>query len=355
MNERIDVAILGATGAVGQRFIQLLQGHPWMRVSAVVASDRSAGKPYREAVNWVLTGTPPTEVADLTVLPLDADPGTPLVFSALPGEVAYEREIELAAGGAVICSNVKSHRMTADVPLLIPEVNGDHADMITIQRRNRGWGRGALVTSPNCTATPIVMALAALRPFGIKKVSTVSMQAVSGAGYPGVASLDIFDNVVPYISGEEDKVETETQKMLGTFDGQSIVPLDAVVSAQCNRVPVLDGHTVAISAALDAQPSLAEVRDAWLNFRGSELVRSLPSAPAVPLVVHDAPDRPQPRRDRDAGAGMSAAVGRLRECPLLGYKFVAMAHNTVRGAAGGAIFNAELVIAMGCVEGVSIS
>ncbi len=353
MNERINVAILGATGAVGQRFIQLLQNHPWMRVAAVVASDRSAGRTYREAANWVLTGTPPTEVADLTVLPLDADPGTPLVFSALPATVAFDRELALAADGAVVCSNVKSHRMTEDVPLLIPEVNADHADLVAVQRRNRGWSGGALVTSPNCTATPIVMALAALKPFGIKQVSTVSMQAVSGAGYPGVASLDIFDNVVPFISGEEDKVETETVKMLGTLQGGRITPLDAVISAQCNRVPVLDGHLVAISVALESRPSLEQVREAWQNFRGSKLVASLPSAPEVPLILHEAPDRPQPRRDRDAGDGMSAAVGRLRACPLLGYKFVAMAHNTVRGAAGGAILNAELLVAMGCVDGVT--
>ncbi len=355
MNQPIDVAIFGATGAVGQRFIQLLENHPWMRVAAVVASDRSAGKPYREAANWVLSGMPPADVADLTVLPLDADPDTPLVFSALPAEIATARELELAGAGHVVCSNVKSHRMAGDVPLLIPEVNADHVGLISAQRRNRGWGGGALVTSPNCTATPVVMALAPLRPFGIRQVSVVSMQAISGAGYPGVASLDIFDNVVPYIPGEEEKVEAESRKMLGALNGDHVLPLDAVISAQCNRVPVLDGHTVAVSVALDERPSLDDIRRAWMAFRGNKLVAALPSAPERPLIVHDAPDRPQPRRDRDAGQGMSAAVGRLRDCPVLGYKFIAMAHNTVRGAAGGAILNAELLIAMGYVEGVTFA
>ncbi|MBN1967124.1 MAG: aspartate-semialdehyde dehydrogenase [Anaerolineae bacterium] len=343
----IDVAILGATGAVGQRFIQLLENHPWLRVTTVVASDRSAGKSYREAANWVLTGMPSADVADLTVLPLDAKLDTPLVFSALPAEAATERELELAAAGHVVCSNVTSHRMTPDVPLLIPEVNGDHVELIDAQRRARGWTSGAIVTSPNCTTTPVVMALAPLRQFSITTMNAVSMQAISGGGYPGVASLDIFDNVIPYISGEEEKLVIETQKMLGTLASDHIVPLEATISAQCNRVPVFDGHLVAVSVALEAQPALDEVRAAWESFTGPEVVSELPSAPARPLIVHSAPDRPQPRRDRDLGDGMSASVGRLRECPVLGYKFIAMAHNTVRGAAGGAILNAELVIAQG--------
>ncbi|MBN2470430.1 MAG: aspartate-semialdehyde dehydrogenase, partial [Anaerolineae bacterium] len=209
MDSRVDVAILGATGAVGQRFIQLLNQHPWLRVAAVVASDRSAGKTYAEAANWVLSGAPPADVAGLTVLPLGANPETPLIFSALPSEAAYERELELAAAGAVVCSNVKSHRMSPDVPLLIPEINADHVGMIDVQRRQRGWGEGALVTSPNCTTTPVAMALAPLRQFGIEKINAVSMQAISGAGYPGVSSLDIFDNVIPYIPGEEEKLEAE--------------------------------------------------------------------------------------------------------------------------------------------------
>lgn len=345
--QRIDVAILGATGAVGQRFIQLLEGHPWFRVAAVVASERSAGKSYGEAVNWVLTGAPPADVAQLQVLPLDATPDVQLVFSALPSEVAYERELELAASGLVVCSNVKSHRMSHDVPLLIPEINADHVQLVEVQRRQRGWQGGALVTSPNCTTTPVAMALAPLKQFGIDKVSAVSMQAISGAGYPGIASLDILDNVVPYIPGEEEKLEAEACKMLGTLAENEITPLSAVFSAQCNRVPVFDGHLVTVSVALTEQPTLSDVRQAWDAFRGPEVVRNLPSAPAIPVQYTDVPDRPQPRRDRDAGGGMSTVVGRLRECPVLGYKFVTMAHNTVRGAAGGAILNAELLVAAG--------
>jgi len=350
----VDVAILGAPGAVGQRFIQLLEGHPWLRVAAVIGSDRSAGKSYAEATNWVLTGAPPADVAALTVLPLDAEPDTPLIFSALPGEIATERELELAAAGYVVCSNVKSHRMAEDVPLLIPEVNADHLGLIEVQRRRRGWSTGALVTSPNCTTTPVVMALAPLKQFGISRISAVSMQAISGAGYPGVASLDVFDNVIPYIPGEEEKLESESRKMLGDLAGDRIRWLDAAVSAQCHRVPVLDGHTVAVSVTLDSKPDLAAIREAWETFSGPEEVRTLPSSPTAPLVVSSAPDRPQPRRDRDTGNGMSTVIGRLRPCPVLGYKFVVMAHNTVRGAAGGAILNAELLIAQGYLAGVTV-
>jgi aspartate-semialdehyde dehydrogenase len=241
--------------------------------------------------------------------------------------------------------------MAEDVPLLIPEINADHVKLIDVQRRKRGWVTGALVTSPNCTTTPVAMALAPLVPFGIRAVSAVSMQAISGAGYPGVASLDIFDNVIPFIAGEEEKLESESRKMLGSIAGEHIVPLETAFSAQCNRVPVLDGHTVAVSVALGEQPTLEVITEAWTTFTGPEVVRSLPSAPAQPLVVRAAPDRPQPRRDRDEGQGMSTVIGRLRECPVLGYKFVAMAHNTVRGAAGGAILNAELLIAEGYLSG----
>ncbi|MFC1960446.1 aspartate-semialdehyde dehydrogenase [Chloroflexota bacterium] len=354
MQNKLDVAILGATGAVGQRFIQLLENHPWMKVSAVVASDRSAGKPYSEAANWVLSGAPPPDVAAMEVLPLDADPGTPLIFSALPSGIAGERELELAGAGYVVCSNVRVHRLTPDVPLLIPEVNSDHVALVDVQRANRGWTTGALVTSPNCTSTPVVMALAPLIPFGVSKIHAVSMQAVSGAGHPGVSSLDIFDNVVPYIPGEEEKLQPEAGKMLGALTDGKIQPLEAVYSMACNRVPVLDGHLVAMSIALDAQPSLAEIHEAWANWTGPEIVSGLPFAPEVPLMIATRPDRPQPRRDRDAGNGMSTVVGRLRECPILGYKFLTMAHNTVRGAAGGAILNAELMIAEGYVDGVSV-
>jgi len=349
---RIDVAILGATGAVGQRFIQLLDGHPWFRVAEVVASDRSAGKLYAEAARWVLTGNPPADVANLIVLPLDAPLNSPIVLSALPTDVAKTLEPELAARGHVVCSNTSSHRMAVDVPLLIPEVNADHAGLIDVQRRNRGWTTGALVTTPNCTSTPVVMALAPLVQFGIRQLNVVSLQAVSGAGYPGVASMDIFDNVVPYIGGEEEKVETEPLKMLGAFTGERIDWLTTAISAACNRVPVLDGHIVCLSVALDQKQSLDAIRDAWTSYRGHESVRELPSAADPILIYTDLPDRPQPRRDRDAVHGMATTIGRLRECPLLDVKFVALAHNTIRGAAGGAILNAELLVARGYVQGV---
>ncbi len=350
----IDVAILGATGAVGQRFIQLLAGHPWFRVAEVVASDRSAGKSYAEACRWVLTDGAPADVAALTVLPLDAPLRSPIVLSALPSDVAQSLEPELAARGHVVCSNTSSHRMAVDVPLLIPEVNADHTGLIDVQRRNRGWTSGALVTTPNCTSTPVVMALAPLVPFGIRQMNVVSLQAVSGAGYPGVASMDIFDNVVPYISGEEDKVESEPRKMLGSFAGDRIEWLDTAISAACNRVPVLDGHIVCISVKFDRAPSLAAIRAAWTDYRGHESVRGLPSAADPILIYNNLPDRPQPRRDRDAVHGMATTIGRLREDSILDVKFVALAHNTIRGAAGGAILNAELLVANGYVQGVDL-
>lgn len=347
---QLDVAILGATGAVGQRFIQLLEGHPWFRVAEVVASDRSAGKSYAEACKWVLTGQPPADVARLTVLPLDAPLNSPIVLSALPTDVAKSLEPELAARGHVVCSNTSSHRMAEDVALLIPEVNADHAGLIDVQRRNRGWTTGALVTTPNCTSTPVVMALAPLVPFGIKQMNVVSLQAVSGAGYPGVASLDIFDNVVPFIGGEEDKVETEPRKMLGAFNGTGIDWLGTTISAACNRVPVLDGHIVCVSVSFENTPSLEMIRDAWSAYRGHESVRGLPSAADPILIYNDLPDRPQPRRDRDLVRGMATVIGRLREDPILDVKFVALAHNTIRGAAGGAILNAELLVSQGYVQ-----
>lgn len=354
-DSRLDVAVLGATGAVGQRFIQLLADHPWFRVAEVVASDRSAGKPYAQACRWLLTGQPPAEVAGLTVLPLDAPLHSPLIFSALPTDVAKTLEPELAARGHVVCTNTSTHRMADDVPLLIPEINADHVGLIDVQRRNRGWTSGALVTTPNCTSTPVVMALAPLLPFGVRQIHVVSLQAVSGAGYPGVASLDIFDNVVPYVGGEEQKVESEPRKMLGALAGDRIEWLDATISAACNRVPVIDGHIVCVSVQFEAgrAPLLDDIRAAWAAYRGDELARGLPSA-ADPIVVYtEESDRPQPRRDREAGRGMTATIGRLRPCPILDVKFVALAHNTIRGAAGGTILNAELLAARGYLQGVA--
>ena len=349
---RLDVAVLGATGAVGQRFIQLLADHPWFRVAEVVASDRSAGKPYAQACRWLLTGYPPADVANLTVLPLDAHLKSPIIFSALPSDVAKTLEPELAARGHIVCTNTSTHRMAEDVPILIPEVNADHIGLIDVQRRKRRWTTGALVTTPNCTSAPLVMALAPLVPFGIEKLHVVSLQAVSGAGYPGVASLDIFDNVIPYIGGEEEKIQTEPRKMLGRFVDNHVDWLDTVISAACNRVPVIDGHIVCISVGFAGTvPSLDDIQSAWKNYAGHELARQLPSAASPVLLYTDEPDRPQPRRDRDAGNGMATSIGRLRDCPILDVKFVALAHNTVRGAAGDTILNAELLVNQGYVGG----
>jgi aspartate-semialdehyde dehydrogenase len=345
--QKLDVAVLGATGAVGQRFIQLLEGHPWFRVAEVIGSSRSAERPYGEAVNWVLDGSPPDSVANLTVKPLEAELTSPLVFSGLPKEPAEIREVELAAAGHVVCTNASANRMIDDVPLLLPETNADHTRLIDVQREKRGWKNGALIANSNCTAMPVVMALSPLRQWGVTKLSAVSLQAVSGAGYPGVASLDILDNIVPYVSGDEHKLETETLKMLGQFDGESVRWLDTVVSAACTRVPVVDGHIVNVSVALEAEPELDEIIAAWQEFRGPEPVPQLPSAPEQPLVYLNQVDRPQTRRDRNTGKGMATSIGRLRRDPILGYKFVALSHNTIRGAAGGSILNAELLAVQG--------
>lgn len=345
--QKLNVAILGATGAVGQRFIQLLEGHPWFQVAEVVASNRSAGREYGETANWVLDGSAPDSVKSMIVKGLDETLDSPLVFSALPKEAAETREVELADEGHVVCTNASVNRMVEDVPLLLPEANAEHIALIDIQRRNRGWTSGALVANSNCTAMPVVMALAPLRQFGISKIHIVSAQAVSGAGYPGVASLDILDNMIPYVSGDEQKLETETLRMLGSFNGETIEGLPSAVGASCNRVPVVDGHLVNVSIALDEKPDLDAIIEAWKSFRGAEPIPQLPSAPAQPIEYLPQIDRPQSRRDRNAGKGMATSIGRLRECPILDYKFVALSHNTIRGAAGCSILNAELLAAKG--------
>lgn len=353
MADRLDVAVLGATGAVGQRFVQLLENHPWFTVREVVGSARTAGRLYGEATNWVLDGTPPAGAAGLRVKSSDEAIESPLVFSALPKEAADPWELELAAAGHVVCTNASLNRMLDDVPLLLPEVNAGHVRLLDAQRRRRGWQTGALVANSNCTAMPVVMALAPLRRFGITKVHMVSAQAISGAGYPGTASLDILDNVIPYVSGDEDKLETETLRMLGTLDNEQIVWLDARTSAACNRVPVVDGHLVSVSVELADKPPFDAIIEAWQSFRGPDPVPALPSAPAQPVQYLPQIDRPQIRRDRGAGSGMTTSVGRLRECRLFGYKFATLAHNTVRGAAGCSILNAELLAAQGYLPGFS--
>jgi aspartate-semialdehyde dehydrogenase len=347
MQKKLGVAVLGATGAVGQRFIQLLENHPWFYVAEVVASSRSAGQSYQKATRWILDGNPPSSVADLTVKPLDANLDSLLVFSALPKEAAETRELELASAGHIVCTNASTNRMLDDVPLLLPEVNGPHLSLLHRQRRERGWTTGALVANSNCTAMPVVMALAPLKQFGISKIQVVSQQAISGAGYPGVASLDILDNIIPTVSGDEHKLETETLKMLGDYADGNIQWLESQVSATCTRVPVIDGHLVTISIALDDEPTLEDVIAAWSDYRGYAPVGAMPSAPTPPLEYHTHDDRPQSRRDRNAGNGMATSIGRLRECPVLGYKFVALSHNTIRGAAGCSILNAELMAVEG--------
>lgn len=346
---KIKVAILGATGAVGQRFIQLLENHPWFDVHELVGSDRSAGRTYGEAARWTLDGAPPAYVSGKRVLPLDAELESPLVYSALPKEPAVEREPALAAAGHIVSTNASAHRMADDVPLLLPEVNADHVQLIETQRRKRGWS-GALIANSNCTAMPVVMALAPLRRFGIEKVNVVSMQASSGAGYPGVPSLDLIDNVIPYVPSDEEKLETESSKMLGELVGDAIEAHPAILSASCNRVPVVDGHTVIVSMSLRDNPTMETIIAEWVGWRANDDVASLPSAPKQPLFYLTEIDRPQPRRDRAAGNGMSTSIGRLRPCPILGYKFVALSHNTIRGAAGCAILNAELLVASGYLQ-----
>lgn len=347
---KLPVAVLGATGTVGQRFIQLLEGHPWFELAAVVGSERSAGRTYGEAARWVLDTPMPERVRAMTVLADDAPLATPLVFSALPSKTAGAIEQRLAREGHVVCSNASDHRMDADVPLLIPEVNPEHLDLIAAQRKARGWP-GAIVTNPNCTATGPTMALRPLHDaFGVSKVLLVSMQALSGAGYPGVPSYDAVDNVIPYIGGEEPKVEIEPQKMLGVARDGVVEPAPFVISAHCNRVPVLEGHLVCLSVAFERRPELAELTAALQGFRALPQELNLPSAPAQPLIVRNEPDRPQIRRDRDSGHGMSTVVGRVRTCPILEYKFVCLSHNTIRGAAGGSLLNAELMYAQGMLR-----
>ncbi len=347
---KLDVAILGATGAVGQRFIQLLEDHTWFQVREVVGSVRSAGRRYGEAAHWVLNGNPPADVAALTVKGLDDSLDSPLVFSALPKEAALTRELDLAAAGHIVCTNASANRMLPDVPLLLPEVNAEHTALINVQRRQRGWSSGALIANSNCTVMPVVMALKPLVKYDIRRLHLVSEQAISGAGYPGVSSMDIIDNVVPWVPGDEGKMETESRKMLGALNSAGIDELDMVVSATCTRVPVVDAHLVNISVELAAQPAIADIIDDWETYQALPPVPELPSAPRFPLQYLAQIDRPQPRRDRDAGAGMTTSLGRLRECPILGYKFASLSHNTIRGAAGCSILNAELLAVQGYIE-----
>ncbi len=347
---RIEVGVLGATGMVGQQFIRLLADHPWFKPAWLAASERSEGRRYLDAAAWRLGGPPPQVLSSAIVESCTPGAGPQLVFSALDAGAAQAIEPAFARAGHVVVSNARSFRMDPDVPLLIPEVNPEHLQLLPLQRRARGW-EGAIVTNPNCSTVVLTMVLAPLRQFGLRSVMVTTMQAISGAGYPGVPSLDILANVIPFISGEEEKVESESQKILGAFDGSGVRAHPAVVSAQTTRVPVADGHTEAVSLGFEQRPSPEDIKAALRGFRGRPQELQLPSAPAEPIVCLDEPNRPQPRLDVERGAGMTVTVGRVRPCPLLGTKLIAMGHNTVRGAAGAAILNAELMMAEGFLGG----
>lgn len=344
---KYHVGILGATGMVGQRFIQLLEHHPQFEITAVAASDRSQGKTYGEACTWRLNGEMPNSVRSLPVQPPAPPLDCELVFSSLPGDIARETEGSFAAAGYPVISNSSAFRMDEDVPLLIPEVNHQHLGLLARQRQRYPSG-GYIVTNPNCSTIMLVLALAPLHAtFGVTSVVATTLQALSGAGYPGVASLDIIDNVLPYIGGEEEKIETETTKLLGHFVNDHIEPAPMAVSAQCHRVNVADGHMAAVRVNLARKPEPGELREALNSFQSIPQEMGLHSAPQNPIVVRDEVDRPQPRLDRDSGNGMTITVGRLREDTVLDYRFVVLSHNTIRGAAGAAILNAELLIALG--------
>ena len=346
MERRIDVGVLGATGMVGQQFILQLANHPWFRLAWLGASERSAGQRYGDAAPWRLPTPPSREVAEMTVEAAQPGNAPELVFSAMDASVAGEIEQAFAKAGHVVVSNSRNHRMDPDVPLLIPEVNGDHIALVARQRASRGWP-GAIVTNPNCSTVVLSMALAPLRAFGLQSVVLTTLQALSGAGYPGVASLDAVANVIPFIDGEEAKIESETQKILGMLAGDHIEPHPVAVSAQTTRVPVVNGHTESIAVRLETGPSIDDVREAFLRFSGPPQRHGLPTAPLQPIVYLREQNRPQPRLDADRDHGMTVSIGRLRTCPVLGYKFIALGHNTVRGAAGAAVLNAELLVAEG--------
>ncbi len=344
------VAILGATGAVGQRYIQLLQGHPWFQIEVLAASERSAGKKYGDACNWVMESNLPKEISEMPVASADVESvekagDVDLVFSSLPGDLAGPVESEFAALFPVF-SKASAHRMEKDVPLIIPEINPDHADLIKVQQKQRGW-KGFITTDPNCSTIQLAISLRPLMQFGLKEIIVTTMQALSGAGYPGVPSLDIIDNVVPFISGEEEKMEAEALKILGNFNGKVIQNADFKLSASCNRVHVKDGHLESVFIKLDQEPSIQEIEDAFSNFKGEPQKLKLPSAPVNPIVVRHEKNRPQPRFDRDAGCGMSVVVGRIRKDPIMTLKYMCLGHNTIRGGAGAGILSAELFVAKG--------
>jgi aspartate-semialdehyde dehydrogenase len=346
---QMEVGVLGATGTVGQQFVRLLDQHPWFKLTWLAGSERSEGKRYAEAAPWRLNTPIPTESADKIVQAPVPGQGPKLVFSALDAAVAGELEAAFAAAGHIVVSNARNYRMEADVPLLVPEVNPEHLGLVPLQT-TRGW-KGSIVTNPNCSTVFLTMALAPLRQFNLRQVMVTTLQAVSGAGYPGVPSLDILGNVVPFIGGEEEKIESETKRILGVLRNENgknvVVPHGVTISAQTTRVPVIDGHTESISVSIDQGVTIEDVKQALMTFRGKPQDQRLPSAPCHPIVYLPEQNRPQPRLDVDRGNGMTVTIGRLRPCSVLGYKFIALGHNTVRGAAGAALLNAELMQAEG--------
>jgi aspartate-semialdehyde dehydrogenase len=348
--DKIPVAVLGATGAVGQRFVQLLATHPWFQLTALAASERSSHKRYAEACSWHLNEPVPDAVREMQVVPVEPNLDARIIFSALPVEMARQVEPIFAKAGYAVCSNTSAFRLDPNVPVIIPEVNAGHLALLKRQKEVYGWN-GLLITSPNCTTTGIAIPLKPIdMAFGLTKVIAVSMQAVSGAGYPGLSYLDIQDNVIPFINGEEEKMERESRALLGRMEGKQRVDAGFILSAQSNRVPVSEGHTICLSLELQAKASVAEVTELLSDFRSPIYHPTLPSMLRFPIVVRDEPDRPQPRKDRSAGDGMQISVGRIRPCPVLDVRMVSVVHNTLRGAAKGAILNAELLVAEGLVS-----
>ena len=350
---KIPVGVLGATGTVGQRFVQLLAGHPWFEVVAVTGSDRTVGRPYGEGVNWLMPGRVPARAAELIVQPtapnLDIPGDPPVVFSALPTGEAKEWEPQFAAAGYAVVTNTSVFRMTPNVPLLIPEVNPDHTCLIPAQRAENNWP-GFIVASPNCSTTSAILPLKIFQQaFGVTAAIITTMQAISGAGYPGVSSLDITDNIVPHIGGEDEKLQNEPKKLLGDVRDGHMLLADIAVSAQANRVPVIDGHLASVSVKLARPASADEAIAALRDWQPPAVCAQLPSTPHELLIVRDEPDRPQPRPDRDAGAGLAWTVGKVRACPVLDVRYLALTHNTLRGAASGALLNAELLAVQGYI------
>jgi aspartate-semialdehyde dehydrogenase len=351
MKEKIRVGVLGATGAVGQRFVELLADHPWFELAALTASDASAGRRYGDACRWFLSSDMPSNVADIAIHETSPAIDCDLVFSALPGRLAGPVEEDFASAGYGVFSNASAHRQDPDVPLLIPEVNPDHVSLIVAQRAGRGWERGFIITNPNCSAVMLTMALAPLHAaFGVRSAVVTTMQGLSGAGYPGVPSLDALDNVIPYIGGEEEKLALEPRKMLGKVRDGSIEFADFAISAHCNRVPAREGHLETVSVALENPAEPEEILQTWRDWCPLPQQLNLPTAPQPPLIVRAEPDRPQTRLDRDAGRGMAVSVGRVRSCDVLDIKFTVLGHNTIRGAAGASVLNAELMVAQGMID-----